>query len=378
MIALVGASIVSLGLVQILTGAREILWQPDVPNAGYFFATYFHHSLGGAFINLVWPLLAGLFLVHATRAVKLKWWLGAAIVWWLLLLVSLCGLLAQLSRFAQFNALLLLAGWLGWLLWRGGKRIIGKLLCGFLLIGIVVGLVMGASAVRLGKLPEIVGRWDLLLRPKPATPPQVLREDFRIRPDGFILSTQEGAFLGDRGVAATTCLRMIPKSGLLGFGPGSWAATYPHFTEDPFVRTFFLYLQFAHSDWLQTVVEWGLLGALGWALLVAGGFRQILRRLRWTRRMKTGLGRREILSAAVLASLVGILIHGSIDFPLQIPSLQLYFIVLLGLAWRSAPLALVIAEREARTQLAEDCSAAIKSPGDLGSGVCQRSRSAQG
>ncbi len=142
-------------------------------------------------------------------------------------------------------------------------------------------------------------------------------------------------FLGYQRLASGVCLRMIPQAGLLGFGPGSWTGSYSHFTTDPFMRTFFLGIQFANEDYLQTVVEWGLLGALAWAILAFGGLWCGVKRLARYRLNGNDICEEEGLIVGALFSLTGVFIHALIDFPLQIPSIQLYVMVLLGLLWSS-------------------------------------------
>jgi hypothetical protein len=303
---------------------------------GYFFATYFHHSSAGAFINLIWPLAAGRLLFFVSQSGQGLWRpLGGAVLWGLILLLGLCGLGVQIARFAQANALVLVLALVSWLIWRRKKTGRGKVLVGLLVSLLLLTFLIQAVSVRLGWSGEIAARWRMFL---PAGKPTATEQsvDFRMRPDSFIPSTQPGGFFGVREEAALTCLRMIPQAGLLGFGPGSWSANYPRFTDDATLRTFFLHLQFAHTDWLQTVVEWGILGALAWGILVGGGLWEALRSLRESRVKKVEIGSREAMVAGVATALGGLLLHALIDFPLQIPSIQLYFVVLLALAWNAA------------------------------------------
>src|SRR4029453_1097761 len=62
-IGLVGGSIAILGLLQKTTRAQMIFWQPPPPEevrVTTLFATYYYHGNAGAFLNLVWPLIAAL------------------------------------------------------------------------------------------------------------------------------------------------------------------------------------------------------------------------------------------------------------------------------------------------------------------------------
>src|SRR6266446_1231419 len=62
-IGLAAGSIAFLGLLQKATGANIIFWQPPPPPEVWvstFFSTYYYHGNAGAFLNVVWPLSAGL------------------------------------------------------------------------------------------------------------------------------------------------------------------------------------------------------------------------------------------------------------------------------------------------------------------------------
>jgi hypothetical protein len=103
------------------------------------------------------------------------------------------------------------------------------------------------------------------------------------------------------------------------------AAAAAH-SSDPFVRTFFLTLQFTHSDFLQACVEWGLVGAAGWVLLVpAAAIHGIA---------KLGLNpSRDYVGAGATAALIAVLVQSIIDFPLQIPAIQFNAVALAALSW---------------------------------------------
>ena len=77
-------------------------------------------------------------------------------------------------------------------------------------------------------------------------------------------------------------------------------------------------------------MEWGYLGGTVWAALFFAGVGMAIARLRRHRSWNNEL---RLLSWACVLSICGLLLHGLVDFPLQIPSLQLYAAVLLGFLW---------------------------------------------
>ncbi len=124
------------------------------------------------------------------------------------------------------------------------------------------------------------------------------------------------------------CLRMFAKRPLLGWGLGAFPIVYPEFRS--FYTTFFV--NQAHNDYLQLLVETGLTGfaiAIWFLVLV---FRHAARKLEnWT---ETASG---ALTMAALLGCVGILVHSFLDFNLQIPANAALFYVLCAIA-ASAPL----------------------------------------
>ena len=118
-------------------------------------------------------------------------------------------------------------------------------------------------------------------------------------------------------------LRMFLKRPLLGWGLGTFPIVYPQFRS--FYTTFFV--NQAHNDYLQLLVETGLAGFLvaAWFLVIV--FRQAASKLKnWT---ETSSG---ALTAAALLGCVGILVHSALDFNLQIPANAALFYVLCAIA----------------------------------------------
>ena len=123
------------------------------------------------------------------------------------------------------------------------------------------------------------------------------------------------------------CLRMFIKRPILGWGVGTFPIVYPEFRS--FYTTFFV--NQAHNDYLQLLVETGLAGfsIAIWFLVVM--FRQASAKLKnWT---ETASG---ALTVSALLGCLGILVHSFLDFNLQIPANAALFYVLCALA-ASAP-----------------------------------------
>jgi O-antigen ligase len=114
-------------------------------------------------------------------------------------------------------------------------------------------------------------------------------------------------------------LRMWRQRPLLGWGLGAFPVAYPQF------RTFYtnLFVNQTHNDPLQLLVETGALGfAVGvWFLVVV--FRQATRKLAdWPADLNG------VVAFACLLATIGILVHGFVDFNLQIPANAAVFYVL--------------------------------------------------
>jgi O-antigen ligase len=121
---------------------------------------------------------------------------------------------------------------------------------------------------------------------------------------------------------------MMPESGWYGFGPGTFSTMFPYFNGylGDRIHGFWVY---AHADYLQTVVEYGYIGAALWSLLFFGGLARAIR-CGFNRSLRSN---ERIECRAASLALAGIALHCLIDFPLQVYSIQLYVMVFLAFAW---------------------------------------------
>ena len=342
-IASTGISIAFFGLAQKTTHAPLLFW-----NAGNYgetvFATYRYHANAGAYLNCVWPICGALAMdAFARRGTRIQ-----RAVWLPCTFIVLAGVALNVSKGAHLVAVLLLAGLLlaaaiscfemkGSLQWS-------KVLGGALVTAAIVG-----TAIVIGFQP-VASRWTEFFRRDPGS---------------------EG-----RIWMAHACMDMIRDRPWCGFGPGTFALVFPFYSR-PYGDSLSGVWRYAHSDYLQMLVDWGALGCAPWAVLIGGGLIRTLRRVsrrggesdgspeegsggdHWdgqrersadgqsttsaaimfqgTTRERGGTERARgsrPMDLAVVLSLCGLLIHAAFDFPLQIASIQLYFAVLLGCAWR--------------------------------------------
>jgi O-antigen ligase len=118
-------------------------------------------------------------------------------------------------------------------------------------------------------------------------------------------------------------LKMFEHRPVLGWGLGTFAEVYPQFRS--FYTNFFV--DQAHNDYLQLLVEMGVLGfaTVLWFLITV--FRDAIRKLKnWTVDTNGAVG------LAALLGITGILVHSLLDFNLQIPANAALFYVLCTVA----------------------------------------------
>jgi O-Antigen ligase len=304
-IGLVGGSIAFLGLLQKATGTLMIFWLPPPPypvRVTTFFATYYYHGNAGAFLNLVWPLTAGLVI----RGFSNRSNPGMRAVWISLFIVTIAGVLANTSRMSQVLAIGLLFA----ICAQFGLALLRKLWGSEKSIALAGGLAILLALIALAQavhLEQPLKRWQ--------TESQRISTDARWR-------------------ASRVAMGAVPDVGLCGFGPGTFRVVFPTYNRtgsDQVPGTW----RFLHEDYLQTLLEWGWIGGILWALLFFGGITVGIRsykehaRREWT-------PRRRVLQPLVVIALFGVAVHALVDFPLQIESIQLYVATYVGICWGSA------------------------------------------
>lgn len=139
--------------------------------------------------------------------------------------------------------------------------------------------------------------------------------------------TQEEMSGGVRLTIDRDGLRMWREHPIAGWGLGTFPVVYPQFRS--FYTRFFV--NEAHNDCLQLLVETGIIGALLGLWFLWLTFRRASQKLAdW---VETANG---TMTVAALLGCIGILVHSALDFNLQIPANAALFFVLCAIA-ASAP-----------------------------------------
>lgn len=327
-----GAAVALLGLVQNATRARGIYWDANPRLPGAFFGTFFHHTSAGGFLNTVWPMGLALALTLIRQGASTA---SQRIVIYGSLVCATLTLAAHTAHVSKLPQVIAAVAFVVLALWAGLWRMLGEIRG--LRIAAGIAIIVAATSVTFfgaSRLDTIASRWEQFRQAQFGAPnssaagevPSIETWPRLVRDDLFIPSDHRAYPLGDRGAAYATALAAIKDRPWFGWGPGGWTAAAAAHSSDPFIRTFFLFLQFTHQDYLQTCVEWGLVGAAGWALLVPGALVHGAVRL----------GPRpshDFIGAGAVVSLAAVLTQSLIDFPLQIPAIQLNAVALAAIAW---------------------------------------------
>ena len=308
-LALSGGLLLLFGLVERATAAEGIFWEASA-SKGTFFATYFNHSNAGAFINLTLPIVAG----QAILAFQNKRGQFERAFWSFLLLVSITAVFVNTSRASMAIGIVIMmalaAGGTMVAIRRGRKMSLRPRLLA------TAGVLLGCALILTLSfgIERSLGRWNQTLN--------------------SLFVSEGGALWEGRVSIYRICWLSLHAAGWFGFGPGTFSIIFPLLQQEHGGALNGI-LRYAHQDYLQTILEWGALGFLLWAILIGGG---IVRVILYLWKDPLALTREQVMWLALCSlSLIGVLIHSLVDFPLQIASLQLISAVLLGQLWARLP-----------------------------------------
>lgn len=337
-----GCGVVFIGLLQNATRAPGIYWEiPKHHMPSPFFGPFYHFTSAGAFLNLTWPIAASLALYSFQQHALKRQSIFPFAAWTTIAVSILLGHAGHVSRFPQVIAFVTLIGlfifYRPWSQVKWRARTLPLLL---IITALGCGMVFWVVN-RTGRLHDISARWRMLnvlgngqvappLPPRP-TWPQLVRDDLVVPYD------HSHYFLRDRGAAYEFAWKSFLRRPIWGFGPGGWISAVSQYATDPVLGTFYLYLQFTHEDYLQTLIEWGGLGALCWGFIYLGAIYTGFRRITIDLQNLSGRPETPAMIVGALAALFAVSVQALIDFPTQIPANALYACILLAICWSSAP-----------------------------------------
>jgi O-antigen ligase len=280
-----GVGLAAFALLQGLSSNGKLYWIRPTPHGGWFYGPYANHSHYAGLMEMLVPI----------------------------------PLVFCLTRFAKGRIRALAAGgaalMASTIFLSGSRGGMVAIVVEFIVLGLIlVKLKSGSKTARaLGYFGVMVallliGVGGLELSQRVAT----LSSD-----------TQHEISGGVRWTIDKDGMRMFTKKPILGWGLGAFPIAYPQF------RTFYtnFFINEAHNDYLQLLVEMGLVGfgIMLWFLINL--FRSAIRKLPdWPN---------EIGGAVTLACLmgcVGILAHSFVDFNLEVQANAAWFYVLCALA----------------------------------------------
>jgi O-antigen ligase len=297
-LSLYGAALAAFALLQGISSNGKLYWIRQPRNGGWIYGPYVNHNHYAGLMEMLTPIPLVLSMTHlaSSRMRMLAATAAAIMAGTIFLSGSRGGMLAIAAELIVLAVLLTKQK-------RGVRTAMGIGL--FLAIVLTLLVWVGGDKV-IGRIASIgPGHTDLT-------------SDIRTGID------RDG-------------LRMFIKRPVLGWGLGAFPVVYPEFRG--FYTNFFV--NAAHNDYLQLLVEMGLLGfaTMIWLLIVV--YRTAIRKVgNWTGDVSGAI------ALACLLGLSGILVHSAFDFNLQIPANAALFYVLCTVA-ASEPFAQPARKRKA-------------------------------
>ena len=270
------------GVLQHLTFNGKLYWIRELRETGYPFGPFVNRNHFAGLMELIAPLGMALLLYRGVRKDQLP-------LVGLLTVFPVAALLLSASRggVVSFLFQLLLLGILSWTR-PGGRRMVA--------LGLIVLLFASAFVFWIGVVPT----W----------------ERFQRIEAGEVVQNRRTVILRDSW-------RIVRDHLWLGTGLGTFETVYRRYESLYDGRV----VNHAHNDYIELMVETGVLGTLCAAAFLILFYRRAL--CRWGRD-DTPFAAGARLGALVACS--GLLFHGLVDFNLRIPSNALLFLLLAWLA----------------------------------------------
>jgi O-antigen ligase len=279
-----GAAVACFALIQGISSNGKLYWLRQPRMGGWIYGPYVNHNHYAGLMEMLVPIPLELSLTQlAPIKVRNLAAAGAAIMAGTVFLSGSRG-----GMFAVVAELVIL-----FLFFVGQKRGLRHAIALGLFFAIVVALLVWIGGSDLSQRIATIGP----LRPEVST-------DIRmnINRDGW---------------------RMFLKRPILGWGLRTFPTVYPGFRS--FYTNFFV--NEAHNDYLQLLVETGVLGFATMVWFLVTLFRSAIRKIgKWSVEINGAV------ALACLLGLTGILVHCAVDFNLQIPGNAALFYVLCTVA----------------------------------------------
>lgn len=294
MVALSGLLVSLVGILQKAAESDAMLWATSEESGKVFFGAFRYHTNAAAFLAMSWPASAALWIrSFSTRGhpiLRSLWFISFFFTW--------LGMFVNTSKIGHLVALggvAILVVAFRKTFFQSSYTAVQKLLSAMVL------LVMGVCAVY------------------PA---------FSLISDRWAEAVTTGGSLSGRLNAYSACTEAIAEGGIWGYGPGTFSLIFPYFTGAS-MEALGGFWRHAHQDYLQFLIEWGWGGFVTVAVLVFGGVWIGCRIVRDAHQE----GRKDISATIGLMALGSVLLIAAFDFPLQIPAIQLLFVVYLAGMW---------------------------------------------
>jgi len=280
-----GAALALFALVQGLSGTTKLYWMVTPRLGGWIYGPYVNHNHYAGLMEMLVPIPLVVGVVGRRKGALKALALSSAV-----LMASTIFLSGSRGGMAAFLVQLLLLAIVMVRRERHARPMIAIAVFLACVAGLLIWLGGGELAKRLTSIHTEV-RWE--------------------------------ASGGTRLAIDRDALTMFPRKPVLGWGLGTFPEVYPQFRS--FYTNFFV--NAAHNDYLQLLVEMGALGFIVMLWMVFVVYRAALRKLtNWPSDTNAQV------AMAALLGVTGILVHSTVDFNLHIPANAALFYVLCAVA----------------------------------------------